>query len=164
MCNGCQMMSNLAEIIPHANHWAKFKRNESEQFEARFGMVRVPKSPSLILAEMAGSALPVVVSHGEGRADFAHLGAGGGVPQDLAVALQYIDGLGEVTQAYPLNPNGSPNGIAGITTRDGRVTIMMPHPERTFRTAQMSWLPESWKQHELAGWYRLFAGARKALG
>lgn len=164
VCNGCQMMSNLAEIIPHANHWAKFKRNESEQFEARFNMVRVPKSPSLILAEMAGSALPVVVSHGEGRADFAHLGAGGGVPQDLAVALQYIDGLGEVTQSYPLNPNGSPNGIAGITTADGRVTIMMPHPERTFRTAQMSWLPESWKQHELAGWYRLFAGARKALG
>ena len=164
VCNGCQMMSNLAEIIPHANHWAKFKRNESEQFEARFSMVRVPKSPSLILAEMAGSALPVVVSHGEGRADFAHLGAGGGVPQDLAVALQYIDGLGEVTQSYPLNPNGSPNGIAGITTADGRVTIMMPHPERTFRTAQMSWLPESWKQHELAGWYCLFAGARKALG
>jgi len=164
VCNGCQMMSNLAEIIPHANHWAKFKRNESEQFEARFGMVRVPKSPSIILTEMAGSALPVVVSHGEGRADFAHLGAGGGVPQDLAVALQYIDGLGEVTQSYPLNPNGSPNGIAGITTADGRVTIMMPHPERTFRTAQMSWLPESWKQHELAGWYRLFAGARKALG
>ena len=164
VCNGCQMMSNLAEIIPHANHWAKFKRNESEQFEARFSMVRVPKSPSLILAEMAGSALPVVVSHGEGRADFAHLGAGGGVPQDLAVALQYIDGLGEVTQSYPLNPNGSPNGIAGITTADGRVTIMMPHPERTFRTAQMSWQPESWKQHELAGWYRLFAGARKALG
>ena len=167
VCNGCQMMSNLAEIIPHANHWAKFKRNESEQFEARFGMVRVPKSPSLILAEMAGSALPVVVSHGEGRADFVHLGAAmgaDGVPQDLAIALQYIDGLGEVTQTYPLNPNGSPNGIAGITTADGRVTIMMPHPERTFRTAQMSWLPESWKQHELAGWYRLFAGARKALG
>ena len=164
VCNGCQMMSNLAEIIPHANHWAKFKRNESEQFEARFSMVRVPKSPSLILTEMAGSALPVVVSHGEGRADFAHLGAGNSVPPDLAIALQYIDGLGEVTQSYPLNPNGSPNGIAGITTRDGRVTIMMPHPERTFRTVQMSWLPESWKQHELAGWYRLFAGARKALG
>ena len=164
VCNGCQMMSNLAEIIPHANHWAKFKRNESEQFEARFSMVRVPKSPSLILAEMAGSALPVVVSHGEGRADFAHLGAGGGVPPDLAIALQYIDGLGEVTQTYPLNPNGSPNGIAGITSSDGRVTIMMPHPERTFRTAQMNWLPKSWKDSELAGWYRLFAGARKALG
>ena len=164
VCNGCQMMSNLAEIIPHANHWAKFKRNESEQFEARFSMVRVPKSPSIILADMVGSALPVVVSHGEGRADFAHLGAGNSVPPDLAIALQYIDGLGEVTQTYPLNPNGSPNGIAGITTADGRVTIMMPHPERTFRTAQMSWLPESWKQHELAGWYRLFAGARKALG
>ena len=164
VCNGCQMMSNLAEIIPHANHWAKFKRNESEQFEARFSMVRVPKSPSLILAEMAGSALPVVVSHGEGRADFAHLGAGNSVPPDLAIALQYIDGLGEVTQTYPLNPNGSPNGIAGITTADGRVTIMMPHPERTFRTAQMSWQPESWKDSELAGWYRLFAEARKALG
>ena len=164
VCNGCQMMSNLAEIIPHANHWVKFKRNESEQFEARFSMVRVPKSPSLILAEMAGSALPVVVSHGEGRADFAHFGAGNSVPPDLAIALQYIDGLGEVTQTYPLNPNGSPNGIAGITTADGRVTIMMPHPERTFRTAQMSWQPESWKDSELAGWYRLFAGARKALG
>jgi len=164
VCNGCQMMSNLAEIIPHANHWAKFKRNESEQFEARFSMVRVPKSPSIILADMVGSALPVVVSHGEGRADFAHLGAGNSVPPDLAIALQYIDGLGEVTQTYPLNPNGSPNGIAGITTADGRVTIMMPHPERTFLTAQMSWQPESWKQHELAGWYRLFAGARKALG
>ena len=166
VCNGCQMMSNLAEIIPHANHWAKFKRNESEQFEARFSMVRVPKSPSIILADMVGSALPVVVSHGEGRADFAHLNGANGadVPQDLAIALQYIDGLGEITQSYPLNPNGSPNGIAGITTADGRVTIMMPHPERTFRTAQMSWLPESWKQHELAGWYRLFAGARKALG
>ena len=164
VCNGCQMMSNLAEIIPNANHWAKFKRNESEQFEARFSMVRVPKSPSIILADMVGSALPVVVSHGEGRADFAHLGAGNSVPPDLAIALQYIDGLGEVTQTYPLNPNGSPNGIAGITTADGRVTIMMPHPERTFRTTQMSWQPESWKDSELAGWYRLFAGARKALG
>ena len=166
VCNGCQMMSNLAEIIPHANHWAKFKRNESEQFEARFSMVRVPKSPSIILADMVGSALPVVVSHGEGRADFAHLNGtnGADVPQDLAIALQYIDGTGAVTQTYPLNPNGSPNGIAGITTADGRVTIMMPHPERTFRTAQMSWQPESWKDSELAGWYRLFAGARKALG
>ena len=165
VCNGCQMMSNLAEIIPGAEGWAKFKRNESEQFEARLSMVRVPKSPSLILGEMAGSALPVVVSHGEGRADFAHLGLPENqVPGSLHIALQYTDGLGEVTQQYPLNPNGSPQGIAGITTADGRVTIMMPHPERVYRTAQMSWCPEEWKAFELGGWYRLFAAARKVLG
>ena len=165
VCNGCQMMSNLAEIIPGTEGWAKFKRNESEQFEARLSMVRVPKSPSLILGEMAGSALPVVVSHGEGRADFAHLGLPENqVPGSLHIALQYTDGLGEVTQQYPLNPNGSPQGIAGITTADGRVTIMMPHPERVYRTAQMSWCPEEWKAFELGGWYRLFAAARKVLG
>lgn len=165
VCNGCQMMSNLAEIIPGAEGWAKFKRNESEQFEARLSMVRVPKSPSLILGEMAGSALPVVVSHGEGRADFAHLGLPENqVPGSLHIALQYTDGLGEVTQQYPLNPNGSPQGIAGITTADGRVTIMMPHPERVYRTAQMSWCPEEWKAFDLGGWYRLFAAARKVLG
>ncbi len=165
VCNGCQMMSNLAEIIPGAEGWAKFKRNESEQFEARLSMVRVPKSPSLILGEMAGSALPVVVSHGEGRADFAHLGLPENqVPSSLHIALQYTDGLGEVTQQYPLNPNGSPQGIAGITSADGRVTIMMPHPERVYRTAQMSWCPEEWKAFELSGWYRLFAAARKVLG
>lgn len=165
VCNGCQMMSNLAEIIPGAEGWAKFKRNESEQFEARLSMVRVPKSPSLILGEMAGSALPVVVSHGEGRADFAHLGLPENqVPGSLHIALQYTDGLGEVTQQYPLNPNGSPQGIAGITTADGRVTIMMPHPERVYRTAQMSWCPEEWKAFNLGGWYRLFAAARKVLG
>lgn len=165
VCNGCQMMSNLAEIIPGAEGWAKFKRNESEQFEARLSMVRVPKSPSLILGEMAGSALPVVVSHGEGRADFAHLvQPENSVPSSLHIALQYTDGLGEVTQQYPLNPNGSPQGIAGITTADGRVTIMMPHPERVYRTAQMSWCPEEWKAFNLGGWYRLFAAARKVLG
>ena len=165
VCNGCQMMSNLAEIIPGAEGWAKFKRNESEQFEARLSMVRVPKSPSLILGETVGSVLPVVVSHGEGRADFAHLGLPENqVPGSLHIALQYTDGLGEVTQQYPLNPNGSPQGIAGITTADGRVTIMMPHPERVYRTAQMSWCPEEWKAFELGGWYRLFAAARKVLG
>ncbi len=162
VCNGCQMVSNLAEIIPNSTGWAKFKRNQSEQFEARLSMVRVADSPSLILREMVGSALPVVVSHGEGRADFAHIG--GHVPSDLNIALQYVDGTGAVTQTYPLNPNGSPQGIAGITTTDGRVTIMMPHPERVFRTAQMSWCPDDWKDSELSGWYRLFAGARKALG
>ena len=160
VCNGCQMVSNLAEIIPGAEAWPKFKRNLSEQFEARLSMVHVPKSASLILNEMQGSSLPVVVSHGEGRADFAlH---GGNISADLGIALQYVDGQNQVTQTYPLNPNGSPQGIAGVTNADGRVTIMMPHPERVYRAAQMSWKPEDWT--ELSGWYRLFAGARKALG
>lgn len=160
VCNGCQMVSNLAEIIPGAEAWPKFKRNLSEQFEARLSMVHVPKSSSLILNEMQGSSLPVVVSHGEGRADFAlH---GGNISADLGIALQYVDGQNQVTQTYPLNPNGSPQGIAGVTNADGRVTIMMPHPERVYRAAQMSWKPEDWT--ELSGWYRLFAGARKALG
>ena len=160
VCNGCQMVSNLAEIIPGAEAWPKFKRNLSEQFEARLSMVHVPRSASLILNEMQGSSLPVVVSHGEGRADFAlH---GGNISADLGIALQYVDGQNQVTQTYPLNPNGSPQGIAGVTNADGRVTIMMPHPERVYRAAQMSWKPEDWT--ELSGWYRLFAGARKALG
>ena len=160
VCNGCQMVSNLAEIIPGTAGWPKFKRNLSEQFEARLSMVHVPKSASLILNEMQGSSLPVVVSHGEGRADFAlH---GGKISDGLGIALQYVDGQNQVTQTYPLNPNGSPQGIAGVTNTDGRVTIMMPHPERVYRAAQMSWKPEDWT--ELSGWYRLFAGARKALG
>lgn len=160
VCNGCQMVSNLAEIIPGTAGWPKFKRNLSEQFEARLSMVHIPKSASLILNEMQGSSLPVVVSHGEGRADFAlH---GGNISADLGIALQYVDGRNQVTQTYPLNPNGSPQGIAGVTNADGRVTIMMPHPERVYRAAQMSWKPENWT--ELSGWYRLFAGARKALG
>ena len=160
VCNGCQMVSNLAEIIPGTAGWPKFKRNLSEQFEARLSMVHVPKSASLILNEMQGSSLPVVVSHGEGRADFAlH---GGKISDGLGIALQYVDGQNQVTQTYPLNPNGSPQGIAGVTNADGRVTIMMPHPERVYRAAQMSWKPEDWT--ELSGWYRLFAGARKALG
>ena len=160
VCNGCQMVSNLAEIIPGTAGWPKFKRNLSEQFEARLSMVHVPQSASLILNEMQGSSLPVVVSHGEGRADFSlH---GGKISDGLGIALQYVDGQNQVTQTYPLNPNGSPQGIAGVTNADGRVTIMMPHPERVYRAAQMSWKPEDWT--ELSGWYRLFAGARKALG
>ncbi|HEZ5492140.1 TPA: phosphoribosylformylglycinamidine synthase [Neisseria meningitidis] len=160
VCNGCQMVSNLAEIIPGTAGWPKFKRNLSEQFEARLSMVHIPKSASLILNEMQGSSLPVVVSHGEGRADFALHGSN--ISADLGIALQYVDGRNQVTQTYPLNPNGSPQGIAGVTNADGRVTIMMPHPERVYRAAQMSWKPEDWT--ELSGWYRLFAGARKALG
>ena len=160
VCNGCQMVSNLADIIPGAASWPNFRRNLSEQFEARLSMVNVPKSASLILNEMAGSSLPVVVSHGEGRADFTR--TGGTIPADLGIALQYVDGQNQVTQTYPLNPNGSPLGIAGVTNADGRVTIMMPHPERVSRAAQMSWKPADWT--EQSGWARLFAGARKALG
>lgn len=161
VCNGCQMLSNLAEIIPGAQLWPRFRRNISEQFEARLSMVTVPKSTSLILSDMAGSSLPVVVSHGEGRADFSHLPQSD-LPSELDIALQYVDGLNQVTNTYPLNPNGSPAGIAGVCSQDGRVTIMMPHPERVFQTAQMSWAPRNWP--EMSGWYRLFASARKVLG
>lgn len=160
VCNGCQMLSQLAEIIPGAELWPRFQRNKSEQFEARLSMVTVPTSSSLILADMVGSSLPVVVSHGEGRADFSHL-KGAEIPAELAIALQYVDGQNNVTTAYPLNPNGSPAGIAGVSSSDGRVTIMMPHPERVFQTAQMSWSPAQWP--EMSGWYRLFASARRIL-
>jgi phosphoribosylformylglycinamidine synthase len=158
VCNGCQMMSHLAEIIPGAGDWPRFARNRSEQFEARFVMVEVPKSPSLFLDGMAGSRLPIVVSHGEGRADFtAH-----GKQAQAIVALRYVDNHGHVAQTYPFNPNGSPDGIAGLTTLDGRFTIMMPHPERIFRTVQMSWHPENWGED--GPWLRMFRNARKWLG
>ena len=157
VCNGCQMMSQLADIIPGANHWPRFARNESEQFEARLSMVTIPESPSVFLSALAGSSMPVVVSHGEGRADFAQHG-------DIAqvnIALQYVDGQNQLTQTYPLNPNGSPQAIAGVTSTDGRATIMMPHPERVFRTAQMSWQPEDWGDN--SAWLHMFVNARKAF-
>jgi len=158
VCNGCQMMSHLAEIIPGTDHWPRFARNRSEQFEARFVMVEVPQNPSLFLAGMAGSRLPIVVSHGEGRADFgAH-----GKQDQAVVAMRYVDNHGRVAATYPFNPNGSPAGIAGLTTADGRFTIMMPHPERIFRTVQMSWHPEAWGED--GPWLRMFRNARKWLG
>ncbi|MBK6631827.1 MAG: phosphoribosylformylglycinamidine synthase [Betaproteobacteria bacterium] len=158
VCNGCQMMSNLADIIPGADFWPRFARNRSEQFEARFVMVEIPRSPSLFLDGMAGSRLPIVVSHGEGRADFSAHGQ-----QDQAVvSLRYVDNHGRVATTYPFNPNGSPAGIAGLTTADGRFTIMMPHPERIFRTLQMSWHPDTWGED--GPWLRMFRNARKRLG
>ena len=158
VCNGCQMMSHLAEIIPGAGDWPRFARNRSEQFEARFVMVEVPRSPSLFLDGMAGSRLPIVVSHGEGRADFsAH-----GQQKQAIVALRYLDNHGRVAATYPFNPNGSPDGIAGLTTADGRFTIMMPHPERIYRTLQMSWHPDTWGED--GPWLRMFRNARKRLG
>ncbi|KZE35137.1 phosphoribosylformylglycinamidine synthase [Crenobacter luteus] len=157
VCNGCQMMSNLASIIPGAEHWPRFRRNLSEQFEARFAMVEVSDSPSIFLADMAGSRLPVVVSHGEGRAVFAP-----GHQDAVRVALRYIDDAGRPASAYPANPNGSPDGITGVTTADGRFTIMMPHPERVFRTVQNSWHPANWGEN--GAWFRMFASARRWVG
>jgi phosphoribosylformylglycinamidine synthase len=154
VCNGCQMMSQLKDIIPGAEHWPQFHRNGSEQFEARFSMVEVLASPSIFLTDMVGSQLPVVVSHGEGRAVFAP-----GSQAEAAVALRYIDFEGRATETYPLNPNGSPAGITGVTTDDGRFTIMMPHPERVFRTVQNSWHPEEWGEN--GAWFRMFASARR---
>ena len=155
VCNGCQMLSNLRSIIPGAADWPLFLRNRSEQFEARLVMVEIPPTPSLFLSAMAGSRLPVVVSHGEGRADFA---AAARPP----LALRYVDNRGAVAMRYPANPNGSPEGVAGVTTADGRYTIMMPHPERTFRTVQMSWHAQG--QGEDAPWLEMFRSARRWLG
>ena len=156
VCNGCQMMSNLASIIPGAQAWPTFHRNRSEQFEARFVMVEIPESPSIFFAGMGGSKLPIVVSHGEGRAVFA------GEPAKAIVAMRYIDNRGKVATTYPFNPNGSPEGVTGLTTADGRFTIMMPHPERIFRTVQMSWHPEGWGED--GPWLNMFRNARKWVG
>jgi phosphoribosylformylglycinamidine synthase len=157
VCNGCQMMAHLAPIIPGAQDWPSFQRNRSEQFEARVVMVDIPPSPSILLAGMAGSKLPVVVSHGEGRAEFA-----AGQSGKALVAMRYIDNRGGVAGSYPFNPNGSPEGLAGVTTADGRFTIMMPHPERTFRSVQMSWQPPG--LGEDAPWLAMFRNARRWLG
>lgn len=127
------MLSQLKSLIPGAENWPTFVRNESEQFEARVSMVRVEKSPSILLAGMEGSQLPIAVAHGEGRAEFrdsAHLRS---MQSSSQIALRYIDNYGQATTRYPANPNGSPSGITGLTTPDGRVTIMMPHPERVTR-------------------------------
>lgn len=158
VCNGCQMMAHLAEIIPGAEHWPTFQRNRSEQFEARFVMTEIVDNPSILFAGMAGSRMPIVVSHGEGRAVFAS-------DADRSAALmavRYVDNRGAVASRYPANPNGSPDGLAGCTTPDGRITIMMPHPERSFRTVQMSWAPES--LGEDSPWARMFRNARVWLG
>ena len=160
VCNGCQMMSHLKELIPGAEHWPQFLRNKSEQFEARLSLVEIVESPSLFLHGMAGSRLPIATSHGEGRAVF---------PDDMSryaasytVALRYVDNYGEVADAYPANPNGSVDGICGLCNEDGRVTIMMPHPERVALTRQNSWHPDDWGED--GPWMRMFRNARVALG
>lgn len=161
VCNGCQMMSNLHELIPGAEHWPHFVRNESEQFEARVAMVEVQSSPSVFLQGMAGSRMPIAIAHGEGRAEFADSAHLQRLQQSGDVALRYVDNRGVVTERYPANPNGSPAGIAGVTTPDGRVTIMMPHPERMFRAVQHSWKPDDWSED--GSWMRMFRNARAWL-
>ena len=158
VCNGCQMMSQLKDIIPGAQHWPVFLRNQSEQFEARVALLEVQESPSVFFRGMAGSRIPVAVAHGEGRASFA-----GAVDQAAArVALRYVDGDGAIATTYPLNPNGSPDGITGLTSDDGRVTILMPHPERTPRSANHSWHPVGWPDD--SPWLRMFRNARVWVG
>ena len=154
VCNGCQMLSGLKELIPGAEHWPRFVRNRSEQFEARLSLVEIMESDSILLRGMAGSRIPIAVAHGEGQAEFANADA----IKSAHVALRYIENDGSVAERYPANPNGSPAGITGLTTTDGRVTIMMPHPERVFRTVQFSWAPENWG--EPSPWMRLFRNAR----
>lgn len=161
VCNGCQMLSNLKSLIPGAENWPHFVRNTSEQFEARLSLVRVEPSASVLLRDMVGSYMPIAVAHGEGRAEFSS-GIGGMDAEAFsasgAVALRYLDNYKETTEVYPANPNGSPMGITGVTTVDGRATIMMPHPERVFRTVTNSWHPDHWQED--GAWMRLFRNAR----
>lgn len=158
VCNGCQMLSQLKELIPGSEHWPRFERNVSEQFEARFSLVEIVESASILLQGMAGSVMPIAVAHGEGRVDFSNTGS----QADALVAMRFVDNNGNTTERYPQNPNGSAEGITALTTTDGRVTIMMPHPERVTRTVQHSWHPDDWGKD--GPWVRLFQNARKWVG
>ncbi|MEZ5493901.1 MAG: phosphoribosylformylglycinamidine synthase [Pseudomonadales bacterium] len=158
VCNGCQMVSHLKDLIPGAEHWPRFVRNTSEQFEARLVMVEVEQSASILLSGMAGSKMPIIVAHGEGRAEFEDVTALKNLDGSGQVALRYIDNYGHVTETFPANPNGSPRGITAVTNSDGRHTIMMPHPERVIRAVQHSWHPDAWQEN--GSWLRLFSNAR----
>jgi phosphoribosylformylglycinamidine synthase len=162
VCNGCQMLALLRELIPGAQAWPRFLRNRSEQFEARLGLVEILDSPSVLLAGMHGSVLPVAVSHGEGRAVFTSDADQQACTRQRLLALRHSDGRGNAARLYPANPNGSQAGIAALTTPDGRVTIMMPHPERVFRSVQNSWAPAD--AGEDSGWMRMFRNARVWIG
>jgi phosphoribosylformylglycinamidine synthase len=160
VCNGCQMLSHLRELIPGAENWPRFLRNKSEQFEARLSLVEVLESPSIFLEGMAGSRIPIATSHGEGRVSFIN-----DTDRYMAshtIALRYIDNYGNVADQYPANPNGSLDGICGLSNEDGRITIMMPHPERVARTMQNSWHPRDWGED--GPWMRMFRNARVAVG
>ena len=158
VCNGCQMMSHLKDLIPGASHWPTFERNISEQFEARYSLVEVQESSSILFDGMAGSRMPIAVAHGEGQAKFSSSGHSKQVQADSLVTMKYVDHKGNVTKGYPYNPNGSVDGITGLTSENGRFNIMMPHPERLFRTVQHSWHPDEWGED--GPWLRLFRNAR----
>ena len=162
VCNGCQMMSNLYQLIPGAELWPRFVRNASEQFEARFSLVEVQASPSLFMRSMQGSRMPIAVAHGEGRVELRQGISLRDIENSNTIALRFVDNYGKATERYPFNPNGSPDGITGLTTADGRFTIMMPHPERVFRSVHNSWHPEDWRED--SPWMRMFRNARKAIG
>jgi phosphoribosylformylglycinamidine synthase len=162
VCNGCQMLSTLREIIPGTQHWPRFVRNRSEQFEGRLSLVEVVQSPSLFFAGMAGSCMPIAVAHGEGFAEFGSTQALNGLVDANLLALRFVDNNGNATERYPANPNGSPRGLTGITTPDGRVTLLMPHPERVYRTLQNSWHPAEWGED--SPWMRIFRNARVWVG
>jgi len=162
VCNGCQMLSNLKEIIPGSDAWPHFVQNKSERFEARFSLVEIQESPSVLFKGMSGSRMPIAVSHGEGHAEFSSEEAIGAANDSGTVSMRYVDNYGQVTETYPSNPNGSPDGITALTTTDGRVTIMMPHPERVFRTVANSWHPDEWQED--SPWVRMFRNARAFIG
>jgi phosphoribosylformylglycinamidine synthase len=160
VCNGCQMFAVLKSLMPGTEHWPRFVRNRSEQYEARLSLVEVLPSPSLFFAGMHGSQIPIAVAHGEGRAEFA-------AADDIEackqlIALRFIDNHGEAALRYPANPNGSPQGITAITNIDGRITALMPHPERVYRTVQNSWHPDHWGED--GAWTRMFRNARVWVG
>jgi phosphoribosylformylglycinamidine synthase len=158
VCNGCQMLSQLKSLIPGAEHWPRFLRNRSEQFEARLGLLDIVDSPSLFLRGMAGSRIPVAIAHGEGRAHFDSAADRAAA----SIAFRYVEPDGSTALRYPSNPNGSPDGIAGLTSHDGRATLLMPHPERVFRSVQMSWRPREWGED--SPWMRIFRNARQWVG
>jgi phosphoribosylformylglycinamidine synthase len=158
VCNGCQMLAELADIIPGAQAWPRFTTNRSERYEARLSQVEVLDSPSLFFAGMAGARLPIAVAHGEGFANFAQRGD----RAQAIAAMRFVDHTGQPTERYPLNPNGSPGGLTAVTTADGRFTAMMPHPERVFRNVQMSWT--SGDQSAFSPWMQIWRNARRWVG
>jgi phosphoribosylformylglycinamidine synthase len=162
VCNGCQMLAALKSLVPGTTHWPRFVRNRSEQFEGRVGLIEVLPSPSIFFAGMQGSVMPIAIAHGEGRAEFSSQSAARACMDSGLVSLRFVDNRGKVAEAYPANPNGSPLGVTGLTSEDGRATILMPHPERVFRTVQNSWHPAEWGED--GGWMRMFRNARVWVG
>ena len=164
VCNGCQMLSQLKSIIPGAAHWPHFMRNRSEQFEARLSCVEVLPSPSIFFKDMQGSRLAIPVAHGEGRVVFDSAASAKAMREEGLLALRFLDGHGKIASRYPANPNGSPDGLTGLTSSDGRVTLMMPHPERAFRAVQLSWSPKGLFKGDAGPWLRMFQNARSFVG